>query len=120
MTSRAWIAPAVLAVIVLGGCEVHDDDDVVIEGETLVARDGGCVVQGTIRNEADERIRVSLVWTALDDDDDAIGTADVEIRNLEEDETRAFESSRFREFDGDRSSCAEIDRTRRNEVVFDD
>jgi hypothetical protein len=107
-------------MVALGGCEVHDDDDVVIEGETLVAKDGGCVVQGTIRNEADERVRVSLFWTAFDDDDDPFANADVEIRDLEEDETRAFESSRFREFDGDRPSCGEIDRTRRNEVVVDD
>lgn len=120
---RSLVRIGLALMIVAGGvtgCDKFHDDDVAIEGETLVAKDGGCVVQGTVRNEAGERVRVFQLWRALDDRRREIGTAEAESRDLRDHETRSFESDRFREFDGDRISCTEIDRIRRSEFVTDD
>ncbi|HEV8310730.1 MAG TPA: FxLYD domain-containing protein [Methylomirabilota bacterium] len=99
----------------------HDhDDDVVVESQSLVSVSGGCVVRGTVRNEGGHTLRVFLSWRAFNRRDREIGLADAEIRDLPRDSSRAFESTRFRDFDGDRPSCSEIDRIRRNESAFRD
>ena len=118
MRSAAIVGLSFAVVGLLGGCHWHrNDEDLVVENETLVSRNGGCVVQGTARNDHGHSVRAELVWRAFDDDDDEIGTADTEIRDLARDETRSFESTRFREFDRHRLQCSEIHKIRRSEFV---
>ncbi len=108
--------------LVVGGCDWrHDDeDDVIIESQNLAPLRGGCVVRGTVRNDGHRTLRVFISWRAVDRHDDQIGTAEVEIRDLPRDERRDYESTRFRDFDGSRPSCDEIDRIKRSVTVSRD
>jgi hypothetical protein len=106
----------VAALAALGGCGWHhfdnEDDDVVIESEEPASLRGGCIVRGSVRNEGRHTLRVFITWRAFDRDDDRIGFAEVEIRDLPRNESRSYESTRFEDFDGDRPSCDEIVRIR--------
>lgn len=109
------LALIVLLAGVLGGCHWdHDDDDedVVIESEELASLRGGCIVRGTVRNDGRHTLRVFITWRAFDRDDDRIGFAEAEIRDLPRSESRSYESTRFEDFDGDRPPCSEIVRIR--------
>jgi hypothetical protein len=109
-----------LAVALAGCYEHHDDDDIVVTSQVLTPQGGGCIVQGTVANRTDDTLRVFLAFRALDGDDDLIGTAEAEVRDLPGDGSRNFESSRFRAFDGDLVPCHRIARVRRDEAVFED
>jgi hypothetical protein len=117
----------VLAIVLLAigaaGCHhafVLDDDDIVFESEDLAPLSGGCVVRGTLRNETDHTARVFVTWRALDRDDDEIGRAELELADVPRDGRRDYESTRFRDFDGDRPGCAEIRRLKRDVFVTRD
>jgi hypothetical protein len=105
---------------VLVGCHGWrdlDDDDIVFEAQELAPLSGGCVVRGSVRNETGHTARIFIAWRAEDDDDDVIGTAEVELRDVPRDASRSYESTRFREFDGDRLRCDEIHRLKRDVFV---
>jgi hypothetical protein len=117
---RLFVPLVVLAS--LGACvhRRHHDDDVVVESETLETLGNGCIVRGSIRNDDDHTLRVFLSWRAFDRDGDRIGTADAEVRDLPRDQSRDFESTRFREFDGDLIRCDRIARIRHSTSAFRD
>jgi hypothetical protein len=111
----------VALVLAVAGCdEIHDDDDIVVTSQVLTARGDACVVVGTIANRTGDTLRVFLAFRALDGDDDLIGTADAEVRDIPGHGSKDFESSRFRELDGDLLRCSRIARVRRDEAVFED
>ncbi len=115
------LAGVVGIVLALAGCyRHHRDDDVTVTAESLAPLRGGCVVQGTIRNDGDHTVRVFLSWRARDRDGDTIGFAEAEVRDLPRDGTRSFESTRFRDFDNDLIPCDRIARIRRSTSVFRD
>ena len=122
MRSYLHLALLLALLTAIGACHRfhHDDDDVVVTSEELAPLGGGCLVRGTVRNDGDHRVRVFITWRAFDRDDDRIGTADVEIPDLPRDGTRSFESTRFREFDGDLIPCNRIARFRHDTSVFRD
>jgi len=115
---------AILALgVVLAGCSHwHGDDenDILVESETLVSVSGGCVVRGTVRNNGNHTLRVFISWEAFDRDDDKIGRAEVEIRDFPRDTSRDYESTRFRDFDGDRPRCDRIKKIERDKSAFRD
>ena len=80
--SRALLGVAL--VLAVAGCdEIHDDDDIVVTSQVLTARGDACVVVGTIANRTGDTLRVFLAFRALDGDDDLIGTADAEVREVQ-------------------------------------
>jgi hypothetical protein len=111
----------VALALALAGCdEVHDDDDIVVTSQVLTVRGDACVVVGTIANRTGDTLRVFLAFRAFDGDDDLIGTAEAEMRDIPGNGSREFESSRFRALDGDLVPCSRIARVRRDEAVFSD
>jgi len=106
----------------LPGCYKHhaDDDDIVITSQILRTLQNAYIVEGTVRNRSDDTLRVFPGFRAFDGDDDLIGTAEAEVRDIPRDSSRHFESTRFREFDGDLILCNRIARVRRDEAVFKD
>lgn len=97
-----------------------DENDILVESENLTPVQNGCVVRGTVLNKGHHTLRVFIVWRAYDRNDDRIGTADVEIRDLPGGERRDYESTRFRDEDGDRPRCDEINRIKRDKTAFRD
>jgi hypothetical protein len=107
----------------LAGCydwHDHDDDDVVITAQELATLRNACIVRGTVANRNDHTVRVFLTFRAFDGDDDFIGAAEAEVRDIPRDSSRDFESTRFRAFDGDLIPCDRIARVKRDEAVFRD
>jgi hypothetical protein len=122
---RVLLGAALAAALVAALAACHkwhddDDDDVAITSQTLTTLRNACIVQGTVENRGDHTVRVFLTFRALDRDDDRIGTAEAEVRDLPRDSSRSFESTRFREFDGDLIPCDRIARVRRDQAVFRD
>ena len=112
---------AVLIVLSLAACHrFRHDEDVVVESERLETLGNGCIVRGTVRNDDDHTLRIFLSWRAFDRDDDRIGTADADVRDVPRGGSRDFESTRFREFDGDLIRCDRIARIRRSETTTRD
>jgi hypothetical protein len=122
MKGLAGVAPFLVLAAALGGCYHggNRENDVVVESENLVPTSSGCVVRGTVRNEGHHTLRVFISWEARDRDDDKIGEADVEIRDFPGGTTRGYESTRFRDFDGDRPRCDQIRRIEREKSAFHD
>ena len=118
------IALLLLVALGLASCgrwHHDDDDDIVVESQELASLGNGCIVRGTVRNDGDHAVRVFFAWRAYDRDDDRIGTADAEVPDVpRRGGTRDFESTRFREFDGDLISCGRIARIKRSTVVTRD
>jgi hypothetical protein len=115
-------AVPVIALITLAGCwKWHDDDDdVVITSQSLTTLRNACIVEGTVENRGDHTVRVFLTFRSFDRDDDLTGTAEAEVRDLPRDSSRSFESTRFREFDGDLIPCDRIASVKRDKAVFRD
>ncbi len=123
MKAIGHVGPVLALAAILVGCSHwHDDDenDVVVESENLAPVSGGCVVRGTVRNNGRHTLRVFITWEAFDQDDDKIGIAEVEIRDFPRDTSRDYESTRFRDFDGDRPRCDEIREIEREKSAFRD
>lgn len=118
------IALLLLVALGLASCgrwHHDDDDDIVVESQELAPLGSGCIVRGTVRNDGDHTVRVFFSWRAYDRHDDRIGTADAEVPDVpRRGGTRDFESTRFREFDGDLISCGRIARIKRSTVVTRD
>jgi hypothetical protein len=122
MRTIVRISLVLVAGLVAGGCphKFHDDNDVTFRLERLEPFQGGCVVRGTVVNEEDHPVRAFISWRARDGDDDVIGTAEAEVRDIPGNGRRDFESTRFREFDGDLIPCRRIARIDRDTVVTRD
>jgi hypothetical protein len=117
---HVWVGIALVAA--LAGCykHYHDDDDVEITSQRLTTLRNACIVEGTVENQDDDTVRVFITFRAFDGDDDWIGAAEAEVRDLPRFSSRSFESTRFREFDGDLIPCNRIARVRRDIAVFRD
>jgi hypothetical protein len=121
MKRWACIASFLVLAAVVGGCYRGDrENDIVVESEDLASVSGGCVVRGTVHNRGHRTLRVFIIWQARDRDDDPIGEAHVEIDDLPGGASREYESTRFRDFDGDRPRCDEIKRIKREKSAFRD
>jgi hypothetical protein len=121
MPRLARVLAGVALVAALAACDkVHDDDDIVVTSQVLTVRGDACVVVGTVTNRTGDTLRVFLAFRAFDGDDDLVGTAEAEVRDLPGNGSRDFESSRFRALDGDLIPCSRIARVRRDEAVFED
>jgi hypothetical protein len=117
------VLPGVVLAAALAGCyDWHDDDDddVVITSQVLTTLRNACIVEGTVANRSGHTVRVFLTFRALDGDDDFIGAAEAEVRDLPRESSRDFESTRFREIDGDLIPCNRIARVKRDKAVFRD
>ena len=88
--------------------------------QRLTTLRNACIVEGTVENQDDDTVRVFITFRAFDGDDDWIGVAEAEVRDLPRFSSRSFESTRFREFDGDLIPCNRIARVRRDIAVFRD
>ena len=97
-----------------------DENDVVVESENLTPLQGACVVRGTVHNNGHHTLRVFITWRAFDRHDDQIGRAEVDIPDLPGGGSRDYESTRFRDSDGDRPRCDEIVRIKRDKSAFRD
>jgi hypothetical protein len=121
MSRLPCVIVVVALVVLLAGCDkVHDDDDIVVTSQVLTSRGDACIVVGTVSNRTDDTLRVFLAFRAFDGDDDLVGTAEAEVRDIPANGSRDFESSRFRALDGDLIPCSRIARVRRDEAVFED
>src|SRR5262245_29421405 len=122
MPRLARFHPFLVLAALVAGCW-HDwdkENDVLVESENLAPTSGGCVVRGTVLNKGHHTLRVFIVWEAHDRDDDEIGPAEVEIPDLPGGVRRDYESTRFRDHDGDRPRCTEIRRIERDKSAFHD
>lgn len=118
LSRRVALLLLVLLASAACGHWLHDDDDIVVESQELAPLGNGCVVRGVVRNDDDHAVRVFLTWRAFDDDDDWIGSAEAEVADVpRRGGTREFESTRFREFDGDLIRCDRIHRIKRSTTV---